>query len=56
MVKGFVVVLDIEMPGVKQIKTNSSIDGRYVFIKPPSLETLERRLRGHGTERDEDIQ
>jgi guanylate kinase len=56
MAQGLVVVLDIEMHGVKQIKANSSIDARYVFIKPPSLETLERRLRGRGTEIDEDIQ
>ncbi|KAI0181635.1 guanylate kinase [Hypoxylon sp. FL1284] len=47
--KGRVVVLDIEMEGVKQIK-NSGIEARYVFIKPPSFEELERRLRGRGTE------
>ncbi|KAL6230602.1 hypothetical protein BDW75DRAFT_63281 [Aspergillus navahoensis] len=56
MAKGLVVVLDIEMNGVKQTKANPSIDARYVFIKPPSFETLERRLRGRGTEKDEDIQ
>ncbi|OQD75821.1 hypothetical protein PENDEC_c006G01399 [Penicillium decumbens] len=54
--KGLVVVLDIEMNGVKQMKANSSIDARYVFIKPPSFEALERRLRGRGTEKDEDVQ
>jgi guanylate kinase len=54
--KGLLVVLDIEMNGVKQIKANSSIDPRYVFIKPPSLETLERRLRRRGTEMDGGIQ
>lgn len=56
MAKGLVVVLDIEMHGVKQMKANSSIDVRYIFIKPPSFEALERRLRGRGTEKDEDIQ
>ncbi|KAB8254269.1 P-loop containing nucleoside triphosphate hydrolase protein [Aspergillus pseudonomiae] len=56
MAKGLVVVLDIEIHGVEQMKANSSIDARYVFIKPPSFETLERRLRGRGTEKDEDIQ
>lgn len=56
MAKGLVVVLDIEMNGVKQMKANSSIDARYVFIKPPSFEALERRLRGRGTEKDEDVQ
>ncbi|TQS32922.1 hypothetical protein Golomagni_06749 [Golovinomyces magnicellulatus] len=53
--KGRVVVLDIEMEGVKQIK-QSSIDARYIFIAPPSLEILESRLRGRGTETEESIQ
>jgi guanylate kinase len=55
MAKGLVVVLDIEMNGVKQMKENDSIDPRYVFIQPPSLEILEARLRGRGTENDEDV-
>jgi guanylate kinase len=54
--KGLVVVLDIEMQGVKQMKANPSIDARYVFIRPPSLEALEARLRARGTENEEDIQ
>lgn len=43
--------------GVKQIKT-SGFDARYVFISPPepALETLESRLRGRGTEKEESIQ
>ncbi|KAK8094031.1 guanylate kinase [Apiospora hydei] len=52
--KGRVVVLDIEMEGVKQIKS-SGIDARYVFIKPPSFEALEQRLRGRGTETEEAV-
>ncbi|PTD04582.1 Guanylate kinase [Fusarium culmorum] len=43
--KGKVVVLDIEMEGVKQVKA-STIDARY----------LEKRLRGRGTETEESIQ
>jgi guanylate kinase len=53
--KGQVVVLDIEMEGVKQIKA-SGFPARYVFIAPPSEEELERRLRGRGTEKEESIQ
>ena len=53
MEKGLVVVLDIEMNGVKQVKANPGIDARYVFIKPPSFEALEVRLRGRGSEMDE---
>jgi len=57
MGRGRIVVLDIEMEGVKQIK-NSDIAARYVFISPPKpeLETLEKRLRGRGTEKEESIQ
>ncbi|RDW91455.1 guanylate kinase [Coleophoma crateriformis] len=41
--------------GVKQIK-NSDISARFVFIAPPSMETLEARLRGRGTEKEDSIQ
>jgi guanylate kinase len=50
-----VVVLDIEMEGVKQVKATGA-PARYVFIAPPSVEELERRLRGRGTEKEESIQ
>ena len=52
--KGKVVVLDIEMEGVKQVR-DSSIGARYVFIAPPSEEELERRLRGRGTESEDSV-
>ncbi|KAI1179605.1 guanylate kinase [Nemania sp. FL0916] len=52
--KGRVVVLDIEMEGVKQIK-QSSIGARFAFIKPPTFEALEQRLRGRGTEDEASI-
>ena len=54
--KGLVVLLDIEMEGVKQMKRNPDIDARYVFIKPPSFEALEARLRRRGTEKEGSIQ
>lgn len=54
--KGLIVVLDIEMNGVKQIKENPSIEPRYVFIQPPSMEALEARLRGRGTETEDAVQ
>ncbi|GAB0138728.1 hypothetical protein EsDP_00006953 [Epichloe bromicola] len=53
--KGKVVLLDIEMEGVKQIK-QSSIAARYIFIAPPSVDALEARLRGRGTEDEASIQ
>lgn len=53
--KGKVVVLDIEMEGVKQIK-QSNIPARFVFVAPPNEEELERRLRGRATDKEESIQ
>lgn len=52
--KGRVVVLDIEIEGVRQVR-QSDLTPRYVFIMPPSVEELERRLRGRGTETEENI-
>lgn len=58
--RGSIVLLDIEMEGVKQLKKTESqtpeIDARFVFIRPQSLETLERQLRGRGTEDEAGIQ
>jgi guanylate kinase len=53
--KGNVVVLDIEMEGVKQVQ-KSDIKARYVFVAPPSDEELEKRLRGRGTETETSVQ
>lgn len=33
----------------------SSLSSRYLFISPPSMEQLEERLRGRGTETEESI-
>lgn len=59
--KGSVVLLDIEMEGVKQLKeaqlkVDSQIQPRFVFIKPPNFTVLEARLRGRGTEDESSIQ
>lgn len=45
----------IYLQGVKQIK-QSGISARYIFIAPPSLQVLELRLRGRGTESEESVQ
>ncbi|KAI1424716.1 guanylate kinase [Xylaria sp. FL1777] len=59
--KGAAVLLDIEMEGVKQLKqeqlkANAQSSFRFVFIKPPSYEALEARLRGRNTEDERSIQ
>lgn len=52
--EGKVCMLDIEMQGVKLVK-NTSLNPKYVFIRPPSFEVLEQRLRGRGTEKEEAV-
>lgn len=42
------------MQGVEQIR-NSDLNPILVFINPPSIEELERRLRGRATETDESL-
>lgn len=49
------VVLEIEVQGAMQIQQKRP-DAVMVFVAPPSLEELERRLRGRGTENEEKIQ
>ncbi|KAI5305488.1 hypothetical protein KEM56_004281 [Ascosphaera pollenicola] len=53
--KGRICILDIEMEGVKQVKS-SDLNARFLFIAPPSEEELEKRLRGRGTESEESLQ
>lgn len=45
-------ILEIEINGVRQVQANSHIDARYVFIKPPSIDDLKKRLLSRGTETD----
>jgi len=54
-VSGKICILDIDMQGVKQIK-NTNLNPLYVFIHPPSVDDLEKRLRGRGTETEESLQ
>ena len=49
-----ICILDIETKGVKAIK-NTELKPRLVFLKPPSLEVLEQRLRARGTETEESL-
>ncbi|KAI9175872.1 guanylate kinase [Blastocladiella emersonii ATCC 22665] len=51
---GKICVLDIEMQGVKSIKA-TSMNARFVFIRPPSMEEVEKRLRARGTETEESL-
>lgn len=53
--QGKVCILDIDIQGVQSVK-KSSLEAKYLFISPPSMEDLETRLRGRGTETEEKIQ
>ena len=48
------VILEIEVQGCEKIKS-SVPDCISIFIMPPSMEILEKRLRGRGTETEENI-
>ena len=51
---GKICILDIDVQGVRNVK-KSSVDAKYVFIAPPSMEELEKRLRGRATDKEESI-
>ncbi len=53
---GFDVILDIDVQGAALLRNNSKVDAAFVFIAPPSLVELEKRLRGRGTENEEKVQ
>lgn len=48
------VLLDIEPNGARNVK-NAAPDAVLIFIMPPSMEELERRLRGRGDTPEEQI-
>jgi guanylate kinase len=52
--KGQICILDIDFQGVMNVK-KSSLSPIYLFVAPPSMEELEKRLRGRGTEKEEDV-
>ena len=48
------VILDVEPKGAKIVRQKRP-DATLIFIMPPSMEELERRLRGRGDTSDEQI-
>ena len=55
MACGEQVILEIDVQGAFQVRDKMPA-ARLVFIEPPSLQVLEERLRGRGTESDEVIE
>ncbi|BFI43329.1 guanylate kinase [Marchantia polymorpha subsp. ruderalis] len=48
-------ILDIDVQGAELVK-KSTLNALFIFISPPSFQELEARLRGRGTETEDQIQ
>lgn len=55
LAEGMNVVLDIEVQGARQVRRQMP-EAVLIFIAPPSLEELEKRLRGRGTDTESAIE
>ncbi len=53
--EGCDVLLEIDTQGALDIMRRSDIDAIYIFMLPPSLSELERRIVGRGTETPESL-
>jgi len=53
--RGQDVFLDIDVQGAAIISNDPEFSPISIFVAPPSLDELERRLRGRGTDSDETI-
>jgi guanylate kinase len=54
--KGIDVFLDIDIQGARQLRDDGHPGAIFLFIAPPSLTELEKRLRGRGTDPEETVQ
>lgn len=52
--QGKLCILDVDVQGVIKIK-ESKLLSHYIFIAPPSIQSLEQRLRLRGTETEEQM-
>ena len=52
---GRVMIFDVDVNGGLNIKRFFGDDALAIFVMPPSIEALEARLRGRGTESEESI-
>jgi guanylate kinase len=53
--QGLDVILDIDVQGAKIVKDAGELESVSIFLAPPDLTELERRLRGRGLDSDETI-
>ncbi len=55
LAKGLVFVLEIEVQGTRQLRERH-VEGCYVFVVPPSIDELRRRLIARGTNPPDEIE
>lgn len=53
--EGKICILDIDVQGCRSAKAKG-LEAKYLFVAPPSMDALEKRLRGRGTETEDLIQ
>ena len=53
--QNLICLLDIDIQGAQNVK-KSTLNAYYLFISPPSMEELEKRLRGRKTDSEEAMQ
>jgi len=54
--QGKFLLFDLDVQGADAMKKHFQNQAQVIFITPPSVEELEKRLRGRGTESEETIQ
>ena len=54
--KELIPVLDIDVQGAIHVQKEYPVNSLFIFIKPPSIEELKRRLESRGSESAESIQ
>ncbi|MCF7875556.1 guanylate kinase [Candidatus Bipolaricaulota bacterium] len=47
--------LDIDVQGAAQIRNNPEVKAVFLFVAPPSIEELRRRIENRGTENEETL-
>ena len=53
--KGYFIMLDVDVLGALNVKKIYGENALSIFIKPPSMDILEERLRNRGTESEESL-
>lgn len=53
--QGIDIILDIDVQGARQLRSSKELNAHYIFIAPPSLAELEKRLTNRKTESPESL-